>query len=231
VAFVRPKGPEVRVRTERLFANVVDSPERPKVIAVDIPIGLPEHSELGGRAPEPLVRRLVGRRRSSVFRVPSRPAVYASIDRAIGDDGQRYRKGCAIARATSADKKAFAKQGFYLCPKIVEVDKLLRARTELLHMVFETHPELAFWRLNGQCPVPEPKKHKSGEKLRKRLLVEAGFPSQIVESNPPKGAQTDDLIDALVCAIVARRIHRNEAKRFPDRPKLDDFGLPMAIWA
>jgi Protein of unknown function (DUF429) len=44
-----------------------------------------------------------------------------------------------------------------------------------------------------------------------------------------KGA--DDLLDALACAAVARRIHAGTARPFPDPPERDAFGLPMAIWA
>ena len=48
---------------------------------------------------------------------------------------------------------------------------------------------------------------------------------------PPKGAGPDDLLDALACAAIARRIHAGLARPFPDPPARDAFGLPMAIWA
>ncbi len=47
------------------------------IVAVDMPIGLPEVSGKGGRGPEALVRPLLGQRQSSVFAIPSRAAVYA----------------------------------------------------------------------------------------------------------------------------------------------------------
>ena len=40
-----------------------------------------------------------------------------------------------------------------------------------------------------------------------------------------------DLIDALACAAVARRLHAGTARPFPDPPPRDACGLPMAIWA
>jgi predicted RNase H-like nuclease len=52
-----------------------------------------------------------------------------------------------------------------------------------------------------------------------------------VHSEPPSGAGQDDLLDALACAAVARRIHAGMARPFPDPPERDPFGLPMAIWA
>jgi predicted RNase H-like nuclease len=46
VAFARPQGGEVRVRIVSRFTEVIAAPEAPVVIAVDIPIGLPEPSPL-----------------------------------------------------------------------------------------------------------------------------------------------------------------------------------------
>jgi predicted RNase H-like nuclease len=236
VAFVRPQNGEVRLRVVPHFAEVIAAPEAPAIIAVDIPIGLPEHSGLRGRSPEREVRPLVGQRRSSVFRVPSRQAVYVGVDHSVPDDKERYIKACAVARATSVDKKAFGKQTFYLFPKIVEVDKVLRAQNKLINRVYETHPELAFWRLNGGRALGEPKRvkgscHDPGLALRRSRLIEAGFPAAVVNNVPPKGASPDDLLDALACAAIAQRIHQGLAQRFPDPPEHDACGLPMAIWA
>jgi len=59
----------------------------------------------------------------------------------------------------------------------------------------------------------------------------AGLPRAVVEGEPPKGAGPDDLLDALACAAIARRIHAGIAKSFPQSPPRDAYGLPMAIWA
>lgn len=236
VAFARPQGSEVCVRIVRRFAEVIAAPEAPAVIAVDIPIGLPEYSDFKGREPERVTRALLGKRRSSVFRVPSRPAVYTGVNGSIHDDKERYVKACAVARATSADAKAFGKQSFYLFPKIVEVDTLLRARRGLSRRIFETHPEMAFWRLNRDAALDQPKKvkgrcHEPGLALRERLLINEGLQATVVKGAAPKGADRDDLLDALACAAIARRIHADVARPFPDLPKRDAFGLRMAIWA
>ena len=102
--------------------------------------------------------------------------------------------------------------------------------------MFEVHPELAFWRLNGGRALTEPKKVKGkvyepGLRLRRQLLIDAGLPQIIVEGAAPKGADADDLLDALACAAIARRIHAGIARPFPDPPERDAFDLPMAIWA
>jgi Protein of unknown function (DUF429) len=73
--------------------------------------------------------------------------------------------------------------------------------------------------------------YEPGLILRRKLLAFAGLPSDLTHAPPPKGAAADDLIDALACAAIARRIHAGQAQRFPDPPPLDRHGLPMAIWA
>src|SRR5690242_13629214 len=78
VAFVRPAAAGTRLRIIPRFADVLGAPEQPVVVAVDMPIGLPERVGMGGRAAENAVRPLLGARQSSVFSVPSRQAVYAA---------------------------------------------------------------------------------------------------------------------------------------------------------
>jgi predicted RNase H-like nuclease len=224
VARVRPSGDDVQVRIVPRFADL--AVEKAAVIAIDMPIGLPERTGLGGRAAENAVRPLLGARQSSVFSVPARAALAAPD----------YRSACEAALATSDPPRKISKQLFMLVPKIREVDAGLRADDGLASRTFEVHPELAFWRLNGDRALSEPKKIKGkpyepGLAQRRALLIAAGFPRQVAEARPPKGAGPDDLLDALACAAIARRIHAGVARPFPDPPPRDAHGLPMAIWA
>jgi predicted RNase H-like nuclease len=130
-------GGEVHVRILPRFAGVLAAPEAPAVIAVDIPIGLPERVGYGGRAAENAVRPLLGMRQSSVFSVPSRAALAA----------QDYGEACRIALATSQPPRKVSKQLYMIAPKIREVDACLRADAVAAARVFEMHPELAYWRL------------------------------------------------------------------------------------
>jgi predicted RNase H-like nuclease len=59
----------------------------------------------------------------------------------------------------------------------------------------------------------------------------SGFAEKAVRAPPPAGAGADDLLDALACAAIARRIHAGQAQPFPNPPPRDAFGLNMAIWA
>jgi predicted RNase H-like nuclease len=214
-----------RIRVVPRLTDVVDAPEAPTVVAIDMPIGLTERTEGPGRAPEQAVRPLLGGRQSSVFSMPSRAAVYAPD----------YPQSCAIARATSDPPRAVSIQGFHLFPKIREVDALLRGRPDLVERVYEVHPELAFWTMNGEAALGEPKKVKGmpygpGLALRRDLLRRAGLSDDAVNAVPPRGAAADDLLDALAGLVVARKIAEGRGRPFPDPPGRDAHGLPVAIW-
>ncbi|MDQ2083914.1 DUF429 domain-containing protein [Xanthobacteraceae bacterium Astr-EGSB] len=224
VAFLDAGG-ECRVAVVERFAEVFAGGP-PAVVAVDMPIGLPERVGAAGRGPEAAVRPLLGSRQSSVFSVPSRAAVYA-------DD---FRAGCRVALATSEPPRMISKQLFHIAAKIREVDGFLRGAPELSRHVFEVHPEVAFWRMNGEQALSEPKKvkgrpHGPGLAQRCDLLMAAGIAPEVIDRGPPSGAAIDDLLDALACALTARRIRAGEARPFPDPPGRDAFGLTMAIWA
>jgi predicted RNase H-like nuclease len=225
-AFVQPAGDGCALAVFARFADVLVAVQRPEIIAVDVPIGLPERAGQGGRAAENAVRPLLGARQSSVFSVPARAAVEASD----------YAAACRAALASSDPPRKVSKQLFNIAPKIREVDTLLRADPALAPRVYEVHPELAFWRLNGDRPLGEPKKIKSrlyppGLALRRHLLWAAGLPAALIDAAPPQGAAADDVLDALACAAIARRIRGGLARPFPDPPPRDAYGLPMAIWA
>jgi len=214
-----------RLRVAATLAEILDGPEEPAVVAVDMPIGLPDRTMGSGRIPEQLVRPLLGERQSSVFAIPSRAAVHAAD----------YGEACALALATSEPPRKVSRQGFNLFPRIREVDALLRVRPDLVPRIFEVHPELAFWSLNGRRPLTEPKKVKSrpygpGLALRRTLLTAAGLPRTVTETAPPLGAGEDDLIDALAGLTVALDLATGGGQSFPDRPGRDAHGLPVAIW-
>jgi len=207
------------------------------VLAIDMPIGLPERVGPGGRAPERLVRPLLGGRQSSVFSVPARAAVEAGLSEGA-DETTRYGAACAAARASSDPPRAVAKQSFHLFPKIAEVDRLLRQRPELLPQVHECHPEVAFWAMNGQRALALPKKvknrpHPPGLDLRIGLLAAQGVPVDTLTMQLALAlkAGLDDLLDACACAWTAKRVANGKALRFPDPPDRDHLGMPVCISA
>lgn len=228
VAADGPLVPEIRVVAR--LADLVEAPDAPAILAIDMPIGLSERIGPGGRGPERLVRPMLGERQSSVFSIPARAAIFAGVGL---DDRDGYAAACAAALATSDPPKKVSKQAFALFPKIRELDRLIDPAAP--ERFFESHPEVAFAVLNGGRAMASPKKVKSrpnppGLDERRAFLAGLGFAPDVL-ARPPRGAGPDDLLDACVLALVARRIRAGEAVSFPDPPGRDGRGLPVVIRA
>lgn len=101
------------------------------VIAIDIPIGLPD---TGRRRADLLVRKDVGPRWASVFMTPVRPALEAC----------NYESANAFSLRLAGE--GISRQAFALQPKILQVDRWVR---QTRHRVVEVHPEASFAQLAG----------------------------------------------------------------------------------
>lgn len=216
--------PDARIVTT--FADVLALPEAPRVIAIDMPIGLPERAGIGGRVADVAARKVLGRRQSAVFAVPARAAVMV----------EDYRDACTIALTHSDPPRKISKQAFNLFPRIREIDRLMTPA--LQERVFECHPEVAFWAMNDRQPLSEAKKVKSrpsepGLGLRRGLLAAAGYPSAFLMATRfrASAAGADDFLDACACAWTAGRILSGTAQTFPGVPPLDAKGLRQEIRA
>ena len=215
-------GTAPTLRVVARFDDLLATP--PALIAVDMPIGLPDRIEGSGRGPEQQVRPWLGQRQSSVFSIPSRAAV----------ESDNYGEACRQALATSQPPRKVSKQGFHLFPRIREIDALLRAETGLRERIREVHPELAFATMRGG-PLAHPKKIKgrineAGMAERRALLIAQGLPQETVHARPPGGAGADDALDALAALVVARHIAAGRGRPFPEPPGRDSHGIPVAIW-
>jgi predicted RNase H-like nuclease len=213
-------------RIAATFSDLLALPEVPRIIAIDMPIGLPERTTIGGRAPDIAARAKLGKRQSSVFAVPSRRAVMAAD----------YVSACAIALETSDPPRKISKQAWQLFPRIREIDPVMTPA--LQQRVFECHPEVAFWAMNGGRPIAEPKKVKSrpyepGLALRRGLLADTGYPQAFLEAVHfrTSAAGADDFLDACACAWTAARILVGTTHTFPNEPPLDARGLRQEIKA
>lgn len=227
-------GPAASVHAS--FVDLLAALPADAVIAVDMPIGLPDVSGKGGRGPEALVRPLLGQRQSSVFSIPSRAAVHAETAAFTTVEAwhEAHRRASAVAMATSNPPRGVSIQAFGIFAKIREIDTLLASRPQLRGRVFESHPEVAFWRLNGGKAMALPKKIKgavnpAGMEERRELLSRHGYDRAFLAQPAPNGAAADDFLDAAAMQVIAGRIARGEAVSYPDPPLVDGRGIPVAI--
>jgi predicted RNase H-like nuclease len=130
--------------------------------------------------------------------------------------------------ALQRGQKRVSRQLWHLGPKIMEVDRFVRANRT--HDIREAHPELVFLRLNDGKPLPS-KKSEDGVHLRRRLLTREGIRTinkWLAEERLGTGAKCDDVLDACAVAIAARDATDCVPEGIAPR---DAHGLPMQIWS
>ena len=178
------------------------------VIAVDIPIGLPDNQR---READAAARAFVGPRRSSVFTTPPRAVLQAP----------NYQAARTVARRQFA--RGISAQSYSLAPKILEVGEL----ADLDDRLVEVHPEVSF-RAMALDPLHHPKKTWNGQMTRRLLLEGEGIslPPDLAEAGavPP-----DDVLDAAAAAWSGRRKAHGLAQSLPDPPEVLS-GTAAAIW-
>ena len=182
------------------------------VIAIDIPIGLPDD---GTRACDVAVRTAVGPRRNSVFLTPIRSALEAPTF----EDANRQ------ARAVTG--AGISQQSYALRTKILEVERWVGTTT---CRVCEVHPELSFATLAGR-PLKTSKKTWAGARERLQLLDGADVPLESDFGVAGEKAGFDDVLDAAAAAWTGRRIAAGSAVCFAASNEIDASGRPAAIWA
>jgi len=104
---------------------------------------------------------------------------------------------------------------------------------DLQERVYEVHPELCFWSLNGDSPLAYAKKRLAGRLERWSMLrcVLPGLPQRPpMPREMPQTCGVDDYIDGIVAAWTALCIARGAARRVPLIPDADERGLRMEIW-
>lgn len=203
------------------FVDALEFLESAGVVGVDIPIGLPDHAEKGGRECDRLARQRLGRiRGASVFSPPVRAALTA-VD---------FQEASALQQWSSPERLGLSIQCWNIVPKIREVDDWIDPERQ--ERVREVHPELAFWALNGKRAAWPSKKTTEGRDIRRALLESVGFENLVAEWPLAKrqGAAADDLLDACAAAWSAQRIASGRAEAVPaGDPPVDGRRLKMVI--
>lgn len=198
------------------FEDVLNLTPTPIVFAVDMPIGLLNTPQPGGRECDRLARRLLGRRASSVFSPPSRLVLH-------------------VTHYDQVRAHGMSRQAFGILPKIREVDGLVTPAHQTT--VYEAHPELAFMLLAGK-PMQHNKKTAAGRDERMKVLRRAPQPryrplqpalQRALRTYKRAQVASDDLLDACVLLRTSHRLAAAQAQHLPATPAWDAEGLRMEI--
>jgi predicted RNase H-like nuclease len=193
------------------FLEVLDWRPAFEVIGLACNVGLPEKPLKGGRTCDRAARRLLGHpRRGAIFSAPARPALNATT----------YEEAVELNEGMGAPQWSMLR-------RVAEVDAAIAPYWQ--RTVFEVHPELSFYQLNGDKPLLYGKHLHKGVAER-RALLEPRIPGldQTLDRRV-RGARRHHIIDSAACLWTARRIAGRAVNRVPDDPEWDDIGLRMEI--
>ena len=198
------------------FARLIEATPG-ETLYVDIPMGLTRHAP---RNLETLARTRLKGKASSIFSVPCRDAVYATD----------YRAACDINAAVYGTRLSL--QSWNITPKIREVDQVLHDQPSLADQIFESHPELSFYRLSLGTGQDLPgKKTSAGIAARLALLdplipgAEGWFDDALGRWRR-KDVARDDLLDAMVLSVLGDVAV--EILGDPGQPT-DESGIPVRM--
>lgn len=188
------------------FADILS--ERPSfaIIVVNAPIGYIDKPGFGPRTCDREARALLGRRGASVHNSPTR---------AVLQDGADWTNDKLDAISA------------ILLPRYREVAAQISPYRQ--RIVYEGHPELSFYQLNGDAPLHWSKKTEQG-RLERRALLEKKIPeiSKIVDAEIDRAPQKH-LLDAAALLWTARRVFGHAARRLPADAEWDSEGLRMEM--
>ncbi|PSP24894.1 DUF429 domain-containing protein [Halobacteriales archaeon QH_10_65_19] len=195
-------------------------------VLVDVPIGLREASK-EKRPCDDAAREVLGPRSSSVFPPPVRAAAYEDS----------YAEAKAVQEA--ATDGSLGVQAWHICPKIRELDVLLRETApDAQDTVREAHPEVCFWALAGERPMEYSKTRQPAAAFWERVDVLEAVDDGVLRDLQAGGAgiggqaSIDDLVDAFALAITASDL-TGSLRTLPPADsrdaERDPAGLPMEM--
>jgi predicted RNase H-like nuclease len=213
IAVLLEDGHFVQAQPARTFDELRSRFPAARVLAVDIPIGLPDAS---ARAADLEARTFLRHRSSTLYVMPPRAALFE----------ETYER--AVERCRVLGVPALSRQAYGLRAKILEVESAALQDPR----IHEAHPEVSFRVMADAlgCAAPgAPKKTWTGLMTRLSLLeaVDVWLPRGIGAAGL---AAADDVVDAAAAAWTAHRIALQQARTFPADPPTDSQGRPVAIW-
>ncbi|MEP7210337.1 MAG: DUF429 domain-containing protein [Alphaproteobacteria bacterium] len=135
-------GDTIRLKLYADFSDLMREAPDGAIILADMPLGLSDITEAGGRLCERECRAFLKGKTSSVFSTPSRAALEAATREKAGE----------IVRRDLPHRIGVTLQLWNIRQKILELDAALAGNRRPVR-ILETHPEAIFATLNGGAPA------------------------------------------------------------------------------
>jgi predicted RNase H-like nuclease len=174
------------------FAAVLADIPPDRIVAVDIPVGLPER----GRRPCDLAgRQALGPAAARLFLTPPRYA-WAAPDPAA-----------ANALLGEHGEPGMSSQCYALRTAVLEVETFATDRR-----LVEVHPELSFLAARGRVLAPK----RTAVGVGERIAALSGWIDVVAAlAGAPTKVPVDDALDALAAAWTATRVRTGQARTYP----------------
>lgn len=224
IDWMKPSWLAVELRGKALSAHrfshigkACDAYQNADAVFIDIPVGLPENKQEDQLRPDKEARNLLpAKRKSTIFPVPCRQAIYSSTE--------------AEAKQinTTVLNRGMSKQAYGFSKMIQQVDTYLQQTPAWKNRLLESHPEVAFQLLNNGSGLQHSKHSKEGIIERIRILRGHGIdPKPLLNDFSEK--QWEDVLDALCLAVSAQLGCRNGFRTIPEGPVCDRQGIKMQM--
>lgn len=203
---VSPEEPQVA----NTFLEVLDYKPAFQVVALFSPVGLLDSPDIRGRTCDREARALLRHPRSSaVVPAPARAALACD----------------SYAEAREANGGRLSAVAWHTLRRTIEVHKQMAPYWQ--RTVFEVHPELSFFQLNGDASVRY-SKHRQAGQVERRALLEGRLPGvERIIDHRIRGVSRAHFLDAAACLWTARRIIARGVVHVPEDPEWDSEGLRM----
>ena len=195
IAVAMEDGQVVGAAYHASFALLLEAEASALVVAVDMPVGLPEAAPWR-RLADGAAKEFIGPLRSSVFVVAPQ----------VVFDADTYAD--AVTRCRKLGIGGISQQAWALRHKIAEVAACLPDPR-----VHEVHPEVSFAAMNEGF-LTHGKRTWNGHEERRRILAAAGIDLSMDLGSLGR-AGVDDVLDAAAAAWTASRIAGGDAKWLP----------------
>ena len=207
------RGLSVTIKEYPDIASLCNAYMSADAIIIDIPIGLAEDASEADLRPDNEARRyLVTARKPSLFNAPFRPVIYAEntaeawdINRTLG--GKLTPQGLALGKI------------------IRQADEFLQKNPQWKNKLLESHPEVAFQKLNGDSGLCHSKHTDEGIRERCDILLKYGIDIRSYMDT----AKNDDIADAVSLALIGKLGTENGFVTIPEKVHTDKTGLNMQI--
>ena len=194
------------VRILETFREVLDIRPSLSALVVNVPIGLADSAPQAERLCDHEARALLGADTSMLRNAPTREELFERSDR--------------------PEREAFDEPAM-LMTRYLEVAREMSPYRQ--RVVFEGHPELSYFQLNGDEPLQWTADTHRGLEERRGVL-ERRIPgvSRLLEPGE-LGVRVRELYEVAALLWTARRVFGHSAKRLPEDAVWDSEGLRMEL--